>query len=746
MAAGDYANKLIIRNLNTGDTVHSFDHEGAVRCCAMQGSLVAAGDHTNKVIIRNLNTGDTVHSFDHDDLVVCCAIQGDLVAAGDNAKKLIIRDPTLTEVLDPLPGEIPLRSVLSQVSRRPHLLHRRGSRPRLLHRRGSVHPDGEAATQSTLLHRLASDPDVSAPDLEAVLAAVIEHNTDRPQQHQFVLVPVPDGNKETPLDLAMRAGNHAKCKALCESYSRSASRAWRVTSTTLSNLVTSACERHPDLVAILLDAAYLDGPVQKRRGGRLPRATLPRYRPHHTFYGVDWSDEMKEIPVGSTGVEVTVHVAGMCGLLALDGPFNAITRTQNLKAFETRAMVAAVEYKWQVYGRWYHLCQLLLFLAGLVLFCGAQISIVLGEFGLRNWGEAYPKQVHTGSTASGLMAAALIAITVQMADELAQMVALVADEGLASGLLRHLSASSDSSSTVLKLLCHVLMLSAAAMIVSADEGDNPLPVQVAALCGCADVAATFALLSLLRPYRLFGPLIRMVLEIFRDIYPFLVLMAICIVGFAMAFAIMLPEQPRFQFPTGLLTAYEMMLGVWDPDQFTDYKTGDIDRLAVLSVITFVLYTVFVLIVAMNLLIAIMGDSYDRVRESQTVHGRLQRAEALVAMDWLVRRVGRRESCFPPYFLHVLAAADEDENEVADNDWGGRLKQLKRTINAIPSEIEQRLVTKADLTAESARGMATMKPDMAKMEAKMEAKFDETRALLMQLSQQRNWFPETTVTL
>jgi len=715
VAAGDEAGNLIIRNLDTGDTVHSFDHDARVSCCAMQGDLVAAGDCANKLIIRNLHTGDTVHSFDHDAKVWCCAMQGDLVVAGDDAGNLIMRNPKVAEMLDPLPGEIPLRNVLPEVSRRPHLLHRRGL----------VHLDGKPASQATLLHRLAGAPDVSAADLEAVLAAVLNHNTDRPQQQRFVLVPVPDGNGDTPLDLALRAGNHAhaKCKALCAAYSRSASQAWRVSSTTLSNFVKSECERHPDLVAILLDAAYLDGPAQKRRGGRLPRAMLPRYRPHHSFHGVDWSDDADEIPVGSTGVEVTVHVAGMCGLLALDGPFNAITRTQNLKAFETRAMAAAVEYKWRVYGRWYHLGQLLLFLAGLALFSGAQISIVLGKFGLRMWGEAYPQQVHTGSTASGLMAAALIAITVQMADELAQMVALVADEGLVSGLLLHLSASL----TVLKLLCHVLMLSAAATVVSAGESDDPLPVQVAALCGCADVAATFNLLSLLRPHRLFGPLIRMVLEIFRDIYPFLVLLAICIVGFALAFTIMLPDQPRFQFPMGLLTSYEMMLGAWDLDQFADYKPGGIDRLAVLSVIAFVLYTGFVLIVAMNLLIAIMGDSYDRVRESQAVHGRLQRAEALVAMDWLVRRVGCRETCFPA-FLHVLAAADEDEGGGGDgdgDDWGGRLKQLKRTVNAIPSEIEQRLVTKADLKA-----------DMAAMEAKMEAKFDEIRALLMQLSQQR----------
>ena len=88
---------------------------------------------------------------------------------------------------------------------------------------------------------------------------------------------------------------------------------------------------------------------------------LPRWRPHRAFHGVNWSDEITALASrgpGSMVVEVTAHVVGMCGLLALNGPFNAITHTRNLKAFETRAMAAAVEYKWQTYGCWYHMVQL----------------------------------------------------------------------------------------------------------------------------------------------------------------------------------------------------------------------------------------------------------------------------------------------------------------------------------------------------------------------------------------------------
>ena len=119
----------------------------------------------------------------------------------------------------------------------------------------------------------------------------------------------------------------------------------------------------------------------------------------------------------------------------------------------------------------------------------------------------------------------------------------------------------------------------------------------------------------------------------------------------------------------------MMLGVWDIEQLDGFREGGIDELSVLALVAFVLYTVIAVVIAMNLLIAIMGDSYDRVRENQTAHGRIERAEVLVAMDWLVRRIMPEERCFPEV-LHVLAPQDDNGlAEDGDDDWGGQLKQL-----------------------------------------------------------------------
>ena len=67
------------------------------------------------------------------------------------------------------------------------------------------------------------------------------------------------------------------------------------------------------------------------------------------------------------------------------------------------------------------------------------------------------------------------------------------------------------------------------------------------------------------------------------------------------------------------------------------------------------------IVTMNLLIAIMSDSYDRVRDNQRLEARLQKAMVLVDIDrtygeLLVRFFG--ENIYPMY-LHVLAPSDQN---------------------------------------------------------------------------------------
>ena len=747
IVAGDDANKLVVQDRKTGAVLHSFVHDGPVRCCAIANDVIVAGDNAKNLVVWDRETGAVLHSAVHDGHVLCCAVADDVVVAGDDANNLVVRD----RKADPSPGEVHFSVAHVVARRRPHLLHRRGP---------ATAPPGD----TTLLHRLAEadEADVSAADLATVLAAVDEHDDDRHGTPPLVLVPVTvlttDGVGATPLDLALRAENFGKARALAEAYARSASDgAWLASDHGLARSLELVARRSPDLLHVLLGAAALAGQQPLPPGLRQPVTDLPVFSVHPRFHGLDWPAELPApAPVPEDGAEphhmtaetkVVARVVGIRGLLALDGPFAAIVRSRDIPAFKTKAMTWAVAYKWQACGARVHCAQLLLCLLGLALFWTAQLLVIVDRFGIRLLGEEHLRNVSHGGfspqTTTGIMGASAVAIGVLLVAEAAQMMDSPDQADARFGrLARHLG---DVWNQV-ELATYSLMLAGAVAFVASDDRRHDgsphgciheRDVAVAALCGCANIVATLNLVAFLRPYKQFGPLIEMLVQICVDIRAFLIVMLIFIVGFAMAFAVMLPDQPRFQMPMSLLTLFEMMLGVWDIEQFDGFREGGIDELSVLALVAFVLCTVIAVVIAMNLLIAIMGDSFNRVCENQTVHGRIERAEALVAMDWLVRWVVPAERGFPE-FLHVLAPRDDHltEDGDGDGDWGGRLKQLKASIATVEQNVENSIAEAEQRIKEAMKkelNGAEQKIQALKAEVATKAEIAELRDLLLSLT-------------
>ena len=105
---------------------------------------------------------------------------------------------------------------------------------------------------------------------------------------------------------------------------------------------------------------------------------------------------------------------------------------------------------------------------------------------------------------------------------------------------------------------------------------------------------------------------------------------------------MLANSEAFQGGVAFLTGYEMMLGDWDMGNFEAFTMKKINSTNVaevpdpvttgFAILAFCLYMFLVPIVTMNLLIAIMGDSFDRVRENQVVEGRMERARVICAIE------------------------------------------------------------------------------------------------------------------
>jgi hypothetical protein len=138
-----------------------------------------------------------------------------------------------------------------------------------------------------------------------------------------------------------------------------------------------------------------------------------------------------------------------------------------------------------------------------------------------------------------------------------------------------------------------------------------MPFVLQPIGGLGVLLNAFSFLQLLKPFDSTGPLIKIIEEILKDIVPFMVVLMILLLGFSNAFAVSMPTSVDYSFNlqgvggplSGMLTAFLSMLG--DFDLGSQYKKP-------VAVLMFLVFLFLMVIVMMNLLIAIMSDSYERV--------------------------------------------------------------------------------------------------------------------------------------
>lgn len=125
----------------------------------------------------------------------------------------------------------------------------------------------------------------------------------------------------------------------------------------------------------------------------------------------------------------------------------------------------------------------------------------------------------------------------------------------------------------------------------------------------------------LRVFETTSRLIRMIIEIVNDMTNFLIVLTIGILGFSGGFYILQQGTssaenlyPVGEVPMNVIWTYRLAMGDFQID-FFDELGSQTDY--VLAWILFVVGTLFLVIVLLNLLIAIMGDTFSRVLENIT---------------------------------------------------------------------------------------------------------------------------------
>jgi len=128
----------------------------------------------------------------------------------------------------------------------------------------------------------------------------------------------------------------------------------------------------------------------------------------------------------------------------------------------------------------------------------------------------------------------------------------------------------------------------------------------------------------------------------------------------------------------------LALGDWDTGSFAEGPN------AVLIEIFFLAATFFTAVTALNMLIAIMGDTFGKVLEGYEHHSREMKLEIL--MDYM--------SCIITYgheknFIVLVKPVETDP----DDDWSGAISMIKNSVEKNHDSLNEKFNAKMDIVKE-----------------------------------------------
>jgi hypothetical protein len=127
-----------------------------------------------------------------------------------------------------------------------------------------------------------------------------------------------------------------------------------------------------------------------------------------------------------------------------------------------------------------------------------------------------------------------------------------------------------------------------------------------------------------RANRVFGPYVRVICKMFRDILTFSVVFVLFLLGFAHSLYIMNVGGYNRSMFSASMTTFQIGLGEWDYDAIV--ASGPFAQVLFLG------YSWVGTIMLLNMLIAIMGGTYEAIKSSQYEYWQLERAKLIVAMQ------------------------------------------------------------------------------------------------------------------
>lgn len=208
----------------------------------------------------------------------------------------------------------------------------------------------------------------------------------------------------------------------------------------------------------------------------------------------------------------------------------------------------------------------------------------------------------------------------------------------------------------------------------------------------SSIAVLLLYMKLFYWLRLFGGLgfyVRMVSETIYDIGDFIILFFMCVFTFAHAIFVLNRNSPDdaelygaffgWKPVDAIVSQYFLGLGEFAYDTFE----ASPDRALVW--IYFLVATFLTNLTFLNMLIAIMGDTYGRVMESAETEGLRERTHIYADFLWVISLDKTYDN---KKYLYIVTPVEEDD-EGGDDDWEGGMAKIKKSIG----RNHKKLVTK-----------------------------------------------------
>jgi hypothetical protein len=169
----------------------------------------------------------------------------------------------------------------------------------------------------------------------------------------------------------------------------------------------------------------------------------------------------------------------------------------------------------------------------------------------------------------------------------------------------------------------------------------------------------------------------MIFEIVVDIWPLMIILVVAVMGSALAFTINLPSSSTFGYNDHVLGVMWPALQVW----LFVLGQPSVEDFSGSSFAIFFVFSFFVVIVLLNLLIAVMGDSYEKVKEVEVIEDLRSRAKLIVDVERRFDIAVLDEA----RYVHIAEVVDDGVIELPA-EWEGVSGKVKQEVDRVKADV------------------------------------------------------------